>query len=92
MLSVFEHLKQNKAAYTNYAYNSEKFKDLLPKDLSQGARKKGLVFEPKMLTYWSEYFGQFEDIDKVDKQLVKTGMPGLNSKQERIHDIRQSNH
>ena len=57
MLSVFEHLLRKKQQYTNYAYNSDRFKDLVPKNLSSVSKKKGLVYDPRMITYWSEYFG-----------------------------------
>ena len=80
MLSIFDHLKSNKASYINYAYNSDRFKDLFPKDVSVGARKKGLIFDPKLLSYWSEYFGQFDDADVLDPKTKKPGLPGPFSK------------
>ena len=60
LLSIFDELRKSRQRFTNLAYNSEKFKDLVPRDLSMGNRKKGLVLDPRLLTYWEEYFGQFD--------------------------------
>jgi len=56
-----------------------------PKELSHG-RKNKLVFEPRAMAYWEEYFGQFET-----EVPVPEGSSTSYSKAEKLHEIRSNN-
>ena len=56
-----------------------------PKELSHG-RKSKLVFEPRAMAYWEEYFGQYET--EIPAQL---GSTTSYSKAEKLHEIRSNN-
>jgi len=55
LLSAFEHVK-DRSKYSNKAYNSEKFREMQPKELSNSKLAK-FNFDPRQLSYWEEYFG-----------------------------------
>ena len=56
LLSAFDQLR-DRTKYGNKAYNSDKFRELQPRELSSGRRSDKLIFEPRNLAYWEEYFG-----------------------------------
>ena len=55
LLSAFDHLK-DRSKYLNKAYNSDKFREMQPKELSNSKMGK-FNFDPRQLNYWEEYFG-----------------------------------
>ena len=59
MLSAFDQLR-DRNLYGNKAYNSDKFREMQPKELSHG-RKGKLNFDARNISYWEEYFSKFDN-------------------------------
>ena len=86
LLSAFDQLR-DRTKYGNKAYNSDKFRELQPKELSSCRRSGKLIFEPRNLAYWEEYFGQFEN----DAPIV-AGSTTSFSKADKLHEVRSNNY
>ena len=86
LLSAFDCLR-DRTKYANKAYNSDKFRELQPKELSSSRRSGKLIFDPRNLAYWEEYFGQFEN----DVPVV-AGSTTSFSKADKLHEVRSNNY
>ena len=85
MLSAFDQLK-DRTKYANKAYNSDKFRQMQPKELSHG-RKGKLTFEPRNMAYWEEYFSQYEN-ERPEQANSTTSF----SKADKLHEVRSNNY
>jgi len=92
LLSAFEQLK-DRTLYANKAYNSDKFRDMQPKELSHG-RKGKLVFTPQNMAYWEEYFCQFDTtaLEGVSERVavaMRNEVTSVSvSKADKLHQVR----
>ena len=76
---------KDRSAFGNKAYNSDKFREMQPKELSHG-RKNKLVFDARNLAYWDDYFCRY-DAEQVQPEACSTAV----SKAEKLHEIRSKN-
>jgi hypothetical protein len=81
LLSAFDQLR-DRTKFLNKAFNSDKFREMQPKELSHG-RKGKLWLDPRSLSYWEEYFGQFDIPAPVDPPGVIASTAF--SKSEKLH-------
>ena len=85
LLSAFDQLR-DRTKYSNKAFNSDKFREMQPKELTTSERQGKLIFDPRNMAYWQEYFGQFEN-----ETPVVQGSTTSFSKADKLHEIRSNN-
>ena len=93
MLSAFDQLR-DRQKFANKAFNSDKFRELQPKELSQGRKGIKLLFDPRNMAYWEEYFSQFEDSTEAAPASAPNPPTSTSafSKADKLHEVRSNNY